>query len=362
MHGWHRDQGAKLVEFAGWSMPVQYSGLLDEHRTVRSAAGLFDVSHMGEITVAGPGALAGVNRLVSNDCARLAPGQILYTVACAEDGGVLDDLLVYRLAEEAFLLVVNASNTGKMAAWTKARLGGELDVRDGSAEISQIAVQGPRSLEILCACPLFRSQAERIRGLPFYEFFTWTLSGKEILISRTGYTGELGFEIYLPNELAVETAEALMAAGKDQGIKPAGLGARDTLRLEASYCLYGNELDEQTDPYEAGLFWLVKADKGDFIGRDALLRRKDAPGARRLLGFELPDRKIARHGYAILSEGSAVGHVTSGTFSPSLSRSLGMALVRRDRKDAPLAVDIRGDQVPCRIVKLPFYSQPALRA
>lgn len=362
LYDWHLEQGGKMVDFAGWSLPVQFSGLIDEHRCVRGAAGLFDVSHMGEILVEGPGALAGINRLVSNDCARLADGQVLYTVACKEDGGILDDLLVYRRSEERFMLVVNGANSDKMAAWTQRQLGGGLDVRDASPDYAQLALQGPLSRDILCECPLFAGVAGRVRDLGFYTFFETDIEGDPAIVSRTGYTGEVGFEIYLPGRHAATVARALMAAGEARGLKPAGLGARDTLRFEASYSLYGNELDEETDPFEAGLAWLVKMDKGDFIGRDALARRKEDPRARRLLGFSLDGRKIARHGYPVVLGDETVGRVTSGTFAPSLERSLGLALVRRGLRKEPLAVEIRGQRVPLAVEKLPFYSQPALRA
>ncbi len=355
-------QGGKLVNFLGWQLPVQYSGLIDEHRAVRAAAGLFDVSHMGEILIEGSAALDGVQSLVTNDCSKLKPGQILYTVACREDGGVLDDLLVYRLAEERFLLVVNAVNTDKLAAWCRSKLGDLVDIRDASDEFSQIALQGPASREILVESPLFAGEAERIAALPFYAFFEMELAGGRVIVSRTGYTGELGYEVYTPGGLATEVAESLMAAGESRGLKPAGLGARDTLRFEASYCLYGHELDEATDPYEAGLFWLVKPGKGDFIGREALRARKDDPEARRLVGFSLPGRKIARQGYPVFYGDEQVGVVSSGSFAPSLERSLGMALVKRAVRKEPLQVEIRGQRHDVDTVKLPFYSQPALRA
>lgn len=335
---------------------------MDEHRAVRAAAGLFDVSHMGEIVVEGPGALAGVQSLVTNDCAKLAPGQVLYTVACREDGGVLDDLLVYRLGEERFMLVVNAANSDKLAAWCAAKLGDSLDQRDASPEYSQLALQGPASRDILRACPAFGSVADELAALPFYACLEVELFGAPAILSRTGYTGELGYEIYLPWASGPELAAALMAAGAGQGLQPAGLGARDTLRLEASYSLYGHELDESTDPYEAGLFWLVKLGKGDFIGRDALSVRKDDPEARRLVGFELPGRKIARQGYPVFSGGEKVGAVTSGTFAPSLERSIGLASVKRAHRKEALQVEIRGERLDVETVKLPFYSQPALRA
>ena len=351
-----------MVGFLGWRLPVQYSGLLDEHRAVRGAAGLFDVSHMGEIVIEGAGALEAIQSLVTNDCAKLKPGRILYTVACREDGGVLDDLLVYRLDEKRFLLVVNAVNTDKLVAWCRSRLGDLVDLRDASDEFSQIALQGPLSREILADTPLFAGEAERIAALPFYGCFETELPGGRAIVSRTGYTGELGFEIYTPPALAAPVAESLMATGEARGLKPAGLGARDTLRFEASYCLYGHELDEATDPYEAGLFWLVKPDKGDFIGREALRARKDDPEARRLVGFSLPGRKIARQGYPVFCDGEQVGVVSSGSFAPTLERSLGMALVKRAVRKEPLQVEIRGERHDVDTVKLPFYSQPALRA
>lgn len=351
------------MDFAGWELPVHYGSLLDEHRAVRTRAGLFDVSHMGEILVEGPGALEGVQRLVTNDCARLAIGEILYTVACKEDGGVLDDLLVYRLGEERFLLVVNAANSDKLAAWTAKQLAGGPDLRDASADFAQLALQGPASREILQDVPAFAPLAERLATLPFYHFLETRFDGAPVLLSRTGYTGEPGYELYLAPDAAPALAAALMRAGGARGLVPAGLGCRDTLRFEASYCLYGHELDEATDPFEAGLFWLVKVEKGDFIGRDALRRRKDDPAARRLVGLALPGRKIARQGYAVHADDDApVGAVTSGSFAPTLDQSLAMALVRRDRVKQPLRVEIRGERVDARTVKLPFYTQPALRA
>ena len=352
------------MDFAGWELPVQYSGVLDEHRAVRSAAGLFDVSHMGEITIEGPGALAAVQQLVTNDCAKLADGQVLYTVACREDGGVLDDLLVYRRSAERFLLVVNAANSDKLATWVAAHTPRGL-ARDASADFAQIALQGPASRDILAGCPLLAAARPALAGLAFYHFVEFTLEGAPVILSRTGYTGELGYELYLPPALATPVAEALLAAGRPRGLKPAGLGARDTLRFEASYCLYGHELNEMTDPFEAGLFWLVKLDKGDFIGRDALRARKDDPRARRLVGLALPGRKIARQGFDVLAGDQVVGAVTSGSFAPTLERSVAMALIARQHAGAtlaPLMVEVRGERLTAATVKLPFYSQPALRA
>jgi len=333
--------------------------LLLEHRAVRSAAGLFDVSHMGEIALRGPGAAAGVQRLVTNDCSRLAPGEILYTVACYENGGAVDDLLVYRLAEESFLLVVNAANIRKDFEHFRSSLQGP-ELVDLSEDYAQIALQGPSSREILAEA--HPGLAEALRGLPFYHFLETEVEGRPAILSRTGYTGELGFEIYLPPEVAEPEARHLMEVGGRAGLVPAGLGARDLLRFEASYCLYGHELDEATDPFEAGLSWLVKPDKGDFIGREALLRRKDDLSARRLIGFRLAGRKIARSGFPLFCGDEEVGHVTSGSYSPVLDASLGMARVGRTFTRRELTVEIRGQRIPAERVKLPFYQQPALRA
>jgi aminomethyltransferase len=347
------------VDFFGWHLPVQYEGLLVEHRAVRQKAGLFDVSHMGEIAVRGPGAAGAVQRLVTNDCSSLKDGEIIYTVSCFDNGCAVDDLLVYRMNEEFFLLVVNASNIEKDFAHFKANLPG-VDVENLSDHYAQIALQGPASRDILTAA--HPELADAIKGLGFYSFFESELEGEKIIFSRTGYTGELGFEIYLPPHLADRAARALMSAGEGAGLAPAGLGARDLLRFEAGYCLYGHELDEETDPYEAALSWLVKPDKGDFVGRDALLARKADSQARRLIGFRLPGRKIARQGFPIFHGDEEVGRVSSGSFSPLLDASLGMARVRRAFTKKELQVEIRGERIPIERVKLPFYQQPALRA
>ena len=362
LHQWHVDHGGKMVDFHGWHLPVQYGGLMVEHQAVRSAAGLFDVSHMGEIRIEGAAALAAVDRLVSNDCSQLAVGGILYTVACREDGGILDDLLVYRLAEDSLLLVVNASNADKIFEWTRRQLAADgVAVFNHSAETAQLALQGPASLDILTDAEPFARFADAIRGLAYYSFTTIEVDDSPAIVSRTGYTGERGYEIYLPNALAPAVADALLAAGEGRGLLPAGLGCRDTLRFEACYCLYGNELDEETDPFEAGLFWLVKMRKGDFIGREALLARREDPAARRLAGFAMPERKIARHGFPVFSGEKRVGRVTSGSHSPTLGRAFGIALVEREFLKEPLAVEIRGERVEVESVKMPFYSQPALR-
>ncbi len=326
---------------------------------MREKAGLFDVSHMGEISVRGEGAADAVQGLVTNDISKLKDGEVIYTVACYENGCAVDDLLVYRLFADSFLLVVNASNIEKDFEHFRANLGGVV-VKNLSEDYAQIALQGPASREILCAA--HPELAGRIEGLGFYTFFETEIEGETVIFSRTGYTGELGFEIYLPPALAESEVRRLMDAGEPLGLAPAGLGARDLLRFEASYCLYGHELDEETDPYEAGLSWLVKPDKGDFLGREALLSRKADTEARRLIGFRLPGRKIARQDFPIYHEDREVGRVSSGSFSPTLEASLGMARVGRAYMKKPLQVEIRGERIDIERVKLPFYQQPALRA
>ncbi len=326
---------------------------------MREKAGLFDVSHMGEIAVRGVNAAEAVQGLVTNDISKLSDGEVIYTVACYENGCAVDDLLVYRLSAESFLLVVNASNIEKDFEHFRANLKG-VELENLSDDYAQIALQGPASRGILTAA--HPELADRIEGLAFYTFFESELEGERVIFSRTGYTGELGFEIYLPPQLAEAEARRLMEAGEGSGLVPAGLGARDLLRLEAGYCLYGHELDEETDPYEAGLSWLVKPDKGDFLGREALLSRKTDAEARRLIGFRLPGRKITRQGFPIYHEDREVGRVSSGSFSPTLEASLGMARVSRAFTKKPLQVEIRGERIDIERVKLPFYQQPALRA
>ena len=280
-----------------------------------------------------------MQQLVTNDCVKLADGQVLYTVACREDGGVLDDLLVYRRGPERFLLVVNAANSDKLAAWVRAHAPRGL-ARDASADFAQLALQGPGQPRDPRRLPArWPPPRPALAGLGFYHFVEFALEGAPVILSRTGYTGELGFELYLPPALATPVAEALMAAGRARGLKPAGLGARDTLRFEASYCLYGHELNETTDPFEAGLFWLVKLDKGDFIGRDALRVRKDDPQARRLVGLALPGRKIARQGFGVLAEQAArrCRHERQLRAHPRAQRrdGPGGAALRGERGDAP---------------------------
>jgi aminomethyltransferase len=355
----HLELAGRMVPFAGWEMPVQYAGVIDEHRAVRTAAGLFDVSHMGEVRVRGEGAEAFLQRLTPNDVGKLAPGRAHYSGLLTEQGTYVDDLLIYRLAADDFLVVVNASNAPRDFEWIASRAGAFRDnvqVTDVSDDYALLALQGPLALDILK--PLAPPE---IAGLRYYGFLQGKVAGRKALISRTGYTGEDGFEIYLAPEDAQHVWRLLLAAGGDRGLAPAGLGARDTLRLEAAMALYGHEIDETTTPFEAGLDWVVKLDKGDFLGSEALRAQKEAGPRRKLVGFEVRGRGIAREGHGVLSsEGEAVGKVTSGTWSPTFEKAIGMAYVPvgMAAPGTPLTLDVRGRSVPAVVVETPFYRRP----
>lgn len=352
LHACHVEQGARLVEFAGWEMPVQYAGVIEEHRAVRTAAGLFDVSHMGEVRVRGAGAEAFLQRLTPNDVSKLAPGRAHYSGLLTERGTYIDDLLIYRLAADDFLVVVNASNAPRDVEWIASRSNGEAEVVDESDRWALLALQGPQATAILE--PLSPGASE----LRYYGFRQGQVDGRPALISRTGYTGEDGFELYVDPEHAPALWRRLLEAGAS----PAGLGARDTLRLEAAMALYGHEIDETTTPWEAGLDWVVKLGKGDFLGRDALAAQKAAGLPRKLVGFEVEGRGIARQGHAVLSGegGEPVGAVTSGTWSPTFEKALGLAYVPPDlaAPGTPLTLDVRGRQLAARVVETPFYRRP----
>jgi len=316
----HVARGGRMVEFAGFMMPVTFEGIVAEHETVRERVGLFDVSHMGEIWIMGPGALEFADYAVTNSVAKLDEGQICYTVCCNEKGKVLDDLLVYRFTDEKILFVVNAANVDKIFAHVKSIAPDGLSVVNVSPDTAQIAVQGPSARDLLLAHPVFSPLEAGIRDLGYYRFFTFESGGAEIILSRTGYTGELGYEIYLPNAMAMEVWDGLLDGGGKLGAAPIGLGARDTLRFEPGYCLYGHELDEATSPLEAGLSWVVKLKKEDFVGRAALLEEKENKPARKLIGLEVTGKGIPRQGFAVHFGGEKVGAVTSGTFSPTLRK------------------------------------------
>jgi aminomethyltransferase len=344
-----------MVDFAGWEMPVYYSGILEEHRAVRTRAGLFDVSHMGEVEVRGPKALEACQRIVTNDAGKLAEGGAQYSVMCLPTGGVVDDVIYYRLAPDRYFFCVNASNEEKDFAWIREhcqRSGAEAVNR--SAEFALLALQGPRAAEILR--PLTPLDLDGLRG---FQAADSTVAGIATLVSRTGYTGEDGFELYVDPARAEALWDELLSAGAASGIAPIGLGARDTLRLEKALMLYGNELDEATSPLEAGLGWVVKLDKGDFVGRDALVRQKAEGLRRKLVGLETTDGAPPRHGYRLFAAGEPVGVVTSGTKSPTLGKGVALGYVGPEHTAVghALEVEIRGRMHPAKVVRLPFYQR-----
>lgn len=361
----HRALGARMMPFGGFEMPVQYRGILEEHRAVREAAGLFDVSHMGEVELRGPGALAFLQYLITNDASALRDGRALYTLMCRPDGGTLDDLLVYRLAEDAYLLVLNAANTEKGLAHIRAEhanFEGDVEVEDVSEQTALLALQGPRALEIAQAvAPELRHALAELRPQRFLRPEAGAFLGcQRALLSATGYTGEPGLEIYCEPERVEHVWDALMEAGEPLGLQPAGLGARDTLRLEAGFCLYGHELSEERTPLEAGLGWTVKLQKGDFIGREALARQKEAGPEQRLVGFVMEERGIPRQGYPIVDEDeNPVGEVTSGSQSPSLGQGIGLGYVKDDpaftEPGRRLGVEVRGRILAATVRKPPFH-------
>jgi aminomethyltransferase len=351
LHSAHVESGARMVPFGGWDMPVQYTGIIEEHRTVRAAAGCFDVSHMGEFEVDGPGALAALQTLTTNDVAALEVGQVQYAVLCHPHGGIVDDLTVYRLAGDRYMLTVNASNIDKDWAHVTQHGGGGR-WRNVSEETGLIAVQGPRAEGLVG-----RLADVDVTAIGYYRFVRGKVAGVGTLISRTGYTGEDGFELYVAAADAPRLWKALLEGGRAEGVAPIGLGARDTLRLEMRYALYGNDIDDTTNPLEAGLGWVVKPAKGDFIGREALERLRAAGLARRLVGLEMAERAVPRHGYPVVKDGAAAGVVTSGSYGPSVDRYIAMAYVPAAHAavGSEVGVEIRGQAKPARVVKTPFH-------
>ncbi|WP_404420737.1 glycine cleavage system aminomethyltransferase GcvT [Nibricoccus sp. IMCC34717] len=352
LYPFHVAHGGRLVDFAGWEMPVQYKSILEEHKAVRCAAGLFDVSHMGEIDVRGPQALAFLQTLVTNDLSAMTDGRVVYSPMCYENGGVVDDLLVYRRGEGDYFLCVNASNIEKDLEWMRS-VAAKFDVAlvDRSDETALVALQGPKAAEILqSVC------ANDLGALKYYHFTTGTVAGVSCVISRTGYTGEDGFELYHASADAQRLAEALLTAGTPHGLQLAGLGARDSLRLEAGYPLYGHELSADISPLTAGLAWTVKLDKGvEFIGAAALRREKQSVFARKVIFFRTGDRRIVRAGTQVLNgDDQTVGSVVSGTLSPILNEAIGSALVGATASTKYMQVEIRGEKLPLRLVKPPF--------
>ena len=351
----HKALGAKMLPFAGFEMPIQYEGVNAEHETVRSKVGVFDVSHMGNFFVTGKDALDFLQYITSNDVAKLKPGKIQYSCFPNEQNGIVDDLLVYQLDDDNYMLVVNGANLDKDWAWVNKHAEKfDVKLQDLSDQYSILAVQGPN------APKLMQKLAGNCADLENLKYYTWTkadLAGyKDILVSATGYTGEKGFEIYVKNELAEAIWNALFEAGKEYGIKPVGLGARDTLRLEKGYCLYGNDIDDTTSPIEAGLGWITKFTK-EFINSENLKKQKEQGVSRKLVGFKLKGKGIARHGYDIVDEtGNKIGVVTSGTMSPTLKEAIGMGYVPADKAKpgSEILIQIRKKQVPAEVVKLPF--------
>ena len=355
----HRKMGGRMVEFGGWDMPVQYTaGTMTEHLRTRTHAGLFDVSHMGEITVRGAQAIPFVNRLVSNDVTKLVDGQAQYSALTTPDGTVIDDLLVYRFGEDDLLLVVNAGTTDKDWDWIKSHHAGEnVELRNVSSEYCQIALQGPDAISIL----------QNLTDVPlaeikYYHFRAGEVDGVKSIVSRTGYTGEDGFEVYAAPDKAEQLWNKMLEAGSfgsDEGVLPCGLAARNTLRLEAGMCLYGHEINEETTLLEANLGWITKLNKGDFIGREALAKQKEAGIKRKLIGFEVTDRGIARDDQDLFINGERVGKVTSGSPAPFLKKNIGMGYLPAEFANAgqPIEVDVRGKMVGAQIVPLPFYKR-----
>lgn len=353
----HRAAGARMVDFCGWDMPVEYSGITREHLAVRTAAGIFDVSHMGEIEVRCPQALALLQRVTSNDVSRLQNYQAQYSALMLPNGAAIDDCVVHRFTPEHYFLCVNAANTEKDFAWIVQNNSLGAAVHNVSALYAQLALQGPRAVEIL----------EKVAEPPpadlqYYWFRPARCGGVEGILARTGYTGEDGFEFYFAPEQSVHVWNTLLEAGRSEGLIPAGLGARNTLRLEAGFALYGHELDEQTTLLEANLGWIVKPAKGDFLGRDVLLQQREQGVPKRLIGFEMTDRAIARDGYPVWVEGRHVGKVSSGSPAPFLKKNIGMAYVPPSCAEVgrEIEIEIRGKLAPARIVALPFYKRRKL--
>lgn len=348
----HERLGAKMVPFAGYLMPVRYSSDIEEHNTVRNHVGIFDVSHMGEFMVTGNGALDLIQKVTSNDASKLDPGKAQYSCLPNNEGGIVDDLLVYMLEENNYMLVVNASNIQKDWDWISQYLTPDVELINVSEDMSLFAVQGPKAL------PTLQKLAEiDLSAIPFYHFKTGILAGvSDVIISATGYTGAGGFELYVPNIYAQQVWDAVMTAGEEFGIKPIGLGARDTLRMEMGYCLYGNDIDDSTSPLEAGLGWITKFSK-DFVNSGNLKKQKEAGVSRKLVGFKMEDRGIPRHGYELENEaGDAIGTVTSGTMSPVLQQGIGMGYVLNEyaTPESEIYVVVRNRKLKARVHKLPL--------
>lgn len=353
----HIQLHGKIVEFAGYKMPMFYEGIVPEHLTVRKSAGMFDLSHMGEFIVKGDGAMEFIQRIVTNDVSGLSSHKVLYSAMCYPDGGIVDDLLVYRFHDH-WMLVVNASNIEKDWNWLVEHKPDNVILENHSDDTALLAIQGPYAEQVLQKLTIFD-----LSTVPYYTSNVGVIAGEKMLFSRTGYTGEDGFELYMQPKVALKLWDAVAEAGEPIGIKPIGLGARDTLRLEMKYALYGNDIDKTTNPIEAGLGWIVKLGKGDFIGRGVLLREKEEGPKRKLVCIELQERAFPRHGYTIQYQGYPVGVVTSGTFSPSLNKGIAMGYVSSElaKVDTPIEIEVRGKLISAVISKCPFYKKGTVK-
>ena len=351
----HKKLGAKMVEFAGFEMPIQYSSIIAEHKAVRNSVGVFDVSHMGEIFITGNKALDFVQHVTINDASKLFPGRVQYSAMCYPDGGIVDDLLVYKISDEEFLLVVNASNIDKDYSWMKENNKFGVSIKDRSDDYSLLAVQGPHSVDVI------QKMVDSELNLEYYHFINGKIAGVDMIISRTGYTGEIGYELYFTgDESAAEKVwNEIFSAGKEFDIQPVGLAARDSLRLEMGYCLYGNDIDKTTNPIEAGLGWVTKLDKQEFIGKDVILKAKQDGTKRKLVAMISDEKTFPRHGYEIIADSKKVGVITSGTVSPVLEKPIALGYVDKpfNLQGSEVAFKIRDKEFSARITKLPFVKK-----
>jgi len=350
---YHIEAGAKMVPFAGFIMPIQYKGITEEHLAVRNNVGMFDISHMGEFDISGPDALAFIQKMTVNDVSKLEVGQIQYSCMCYDDGGIVDDLLVYRL-EDRFMLVVNAANLQKDFDWLESHLEGDVKLVNRSDDYGLLAIQGPKAQKVVTEICDYD-----LDSMPYYHTAVTKIAGHDVLFSRTGYTGEDGFELYITNEAADDVWAAAIESGSKEDMQLIGLGARDSLRLEMKMALYGNDIDKSTNPIEAGLAWIVNFDKGDFVARNILEKVKQEKPPRRLICLELDGRAFPRHGYEIVAGGEVVGRVTSGTFSPSLQKPIAMGYLPRKMTKIgnKVEIKIRNKLFPAVVVKPPFYKE-----
>ena len=351
LHSAHLESSAKMVDFGGWHMPVQYEGILAEHKAVREKMGMFDVSHMGEIDFRGPKAIHAMQKLITNDPGKLTDGRALYTAICYPDGGIVDDCIVYRFSSEHFRIVVNASNIDKDDAFFREHAGKICPIENNSDKFALIAVQGPQTRDLVA-----KLAGPQTLDIPAFGFASMNLSGTEVVAARTGYTGEDGYELFVPSD----NAQTVWKVLRENGVTPCGLGARDTLRLEAKLCLYGNDIDANTNPYEACLGWVVKLDHGDFVGREALVKIKEQGPKRKLIGFRILGRGIARPGAEVLDENdNRIGSVTSGSVAPTVGGAVGMGYVESHHTSPHTKIKInhRGKSLEAEVVKGPFYNR-----